>query len=79
MQVKIIKSTLAPKGKVFTIRSAKKDYRILFTNHSIDRAAKWRLHLEDVAECLLTPDEVLKGHLGRFIAHKLSGDHLTVC
>ena len=72
MQVKIIKSTLAPKGKVFTIRSAKKDYRILFTNHSIDRAAKWRLHLEDVAECLLNPDEVLKGHSGRFIAQSVT-------
>ena len=32
--------------------------------------------MEDVAECLLTPDEVLKGHSGRFIAHKLSGVHL---
>ncbi len=81
MPLKITKSFPRPKGKLLTIKYGGTEHDILFTYHSIERCTKWNLRLEEVAECLLNPDEVLKGHLGRFIAHKLSGNHLirAVC
>jgi len=71
-----LKSTVDPKGRLITVEHSGTESRILFTYHSMERCARWGLKLDDVAECLVDPDEVLLGHCGRYIAHKVSGNHL---
>jgi len=76
MSLTIIKSFPRSKGKLLTIKYTGTEHDILFTYHSIERCSRWNLRLEDVAESLLNPDEVLRGHSGRYIAHKVSKEHL---
>jgi len=73
MPSKIIKSFPRLKGKLPTIRYGGTQHDILFTYHSIERCTRWNLRLEDVAESLLNPDEVLRGHSGRYITIREEG------
>ena len=77
--IEIIRSKLHNKGLIYTFRLSGSDLEIsvLFSNHSLERAAKWGLSVQIIGECLLFPNEVLKGHFGRYIAHKLIGTHLV--
>ncbi len=63
-------------GKVYKFVVGNVNVEILFLYHALRRAKKWQLSEDQIAETLLFPDEVLKGHLGRYIAHKLHGDHI---
>ena len=63
-------------GKVYKFVVGNVNVEILFLYHALRRAKKWQLSEDQIAEALLFPDEVLKGHLGRYIAHKLHGDHI---
>ena len=63
-------------GKVYKFVVGNVNVEILFLYHALRRAKKWQLFEDQIAEALLFPDEVLKGHLGRYIAHKLHGDHI---
>ena len=74
--VKIVASRREDKGELFTFKCHGVEIDILFLNHSIERASKWRLSIEQIGECLLLPDEVLIGHFDRYIAHKVIGNHL---
>ena len=65
------------RGKVYTFVVDNDIVKILFLHHALWRAQKWQLSEDKIAEALLFPDEVLKGHLGRYIAHKLHGDHVV--
>jgi hypothetical protein len=74
--VEIIASRDAENGKIYTFSCSDAQVEVLFLNHSIERARKWQLSIEQIAECLLLPDEVLVGHFSRYIAHKVIGKHL---
>jgi len=74
--IEIIASRLEEKGRIYTFRCRDVEVEILFLNHSIERAKKWQLSIEQIGECLLLPDEVLIGHFERYIAHKVIGKHL---
>jgi hypothetical protein len=50
---------------------------ILLTFHSLERIAKWRLTVHAVLQALLFPEEVLRGHRGRFIAHRRVKRHVV--
>ena len=49
---------------------------ILYLAHAIERVRVWNLSIEMVMEALLTPEEVLKGHRSRYIAHRRYDDHI---
>ena len=49
---------------------------VLFLYYALERAQKWELSIEQIAEALFSPDEVLKGHFDRYIAHKLYDKHI---
>ncbi|MCK4485550.1 MAG: hypothetical protein KAU38_02175 [Desulfobacterales bacterium] len=74
--VEIIASRREDRGTIYTFRCGDAEVEILFLDHSIERAKKWQLSIEQVGECLLLPDEVLIGHFVRYIAHKVIGKHL---
>jgi len=76
MRVEIITSRREEKGRIYTFRCRDVEVEIFFLNHSIERAEKWQLSIEQIGECLLLPDEVLIGHFDRYIAHKVIGKHL---
>lgn len=41
------------------------------------RIVTWRLTEQAVLRTLLFPEEVLRGHRGRFIAHRRAGRHIV--
>lgn len=65
-----------PKGVILKIGVGDRGAKVLLTHHSLDRIAFWGLSEEQVLESLLYPEEVLIGHCGRYIAHKLCGRHI---
>jgi len=76
MPVEIVASRDEDRGTIYTFRCSDVEVEILFLNHSVERAKKWQLSLEQIGECLLLPDEVLIGHFNRYIAHKVVGKHV---
>ena len=74
--VAIISSRRQDKGRIYTFKCRGVEVEILFLNHSIERAEKWQLSIQQIGECLLLPDEVLIGHFERYIAHKVVGKHV---
>lgn len=66
-------------GILFSIIISKKEIKLLFTHHAIQRIKEWSIKREDVINTLLFPDEVLVGHGERFIAHKVYGKHVVRC
>jgi len=75
--VKILKEEKAENGILFQVKVDLISVRIKFTNHAKERMLKWQLNKEQVLETLLYPEEVLRGHHGRFIAHRRYGDHIV--
>ncbi len=75
-RIKIIRQVLHERGVLYTFSVQGSSIDILFLYHAIDRAQKWQLSVEKIAESLLFPDEVIKGHFDRFIAHKIYGNHV---
>jgi len=77
MTIEIIDRQLHSKGELYTIKIQEKTIKILFLAHAIERIKKWNVEEEMVAETLLLPEEVIVGHMGRYIAHRRYGDHLV--
>ncbi len=76
MRIIILKEDLRTKGKLYTFQVNDQSMDVLFLFHALERAHKWRLSLEQIAETLFFPDEVLVGHFKSFIAHKIFGEHV---
>ena len=57
------------RGSVHVLAAGKRTVRILVTAHARHRIQLWRLAVRTVLRTLLFPEEVLRGHRGRFIAH----------
>jgi len=66
----IVKSQIVPKGKYVEVEIDKKVIKIIFTIHSIDSMQDYDIPMEKALDYLLFADEIIKGHGGRFIAHR---------
>ncbi|OGL45299.1 MAG: hypothetical protein A2W05_08635 [Candidatus Schekmanbacteria bacterium RBG_16_38_10] len=64
------------KGIIYNVEVKRKIIQILITFHAQSRIRKWELTEAQVIETLLKPEEVLKGHYGRYIAHRKYNNHL---
>jgi len=64
------------KGSLYRIRVQGKEIEVFITHHADWRTRKWGLRVDKVIEALIYPDEVLRGHGGRFIAHRVTNRHL---
>lgn len=77
MKIEILEEISVSKGILYKIKIGIDSLEILFLSHAIERIKRWGLEARTVLEALIFPDEVLIGHRGRFIAHKVYGDHLV--
>lgn len=66
-----------PRGRTYEVKADGKIVSILFTFHALDRIARWRLTDRRVLQAVLSPEEVLRGHRNRLIAHRRSGSHVV--
>lgn len=66
----IVKSQVVTKGKYVEVEVGKKVIKIIFTMHSLDSMQDYDITLEKALNYLLFADEIIKGHGGRFIAHR---------
>jgi hypothetical protein len=66
-----------PRGRLYEVRANGKAVTVLFTFHSLERMARWRLAARKVLHALLFPEEVLRGHRNRFIAHLRDGTRVV--
>lgn len=75
MQFRVVAVRDHPSGQIYKVAAEAKVVSLPFTFHALQRIARWRLSLRTVLEALLFPEEVLRGHRNRFIAHRRDGDH----
>ena len=50
---------------------------LLFTFHALERMKRWMLSARRVLRALLEPQEILKGHHNRYIAHRRTRKHVV--
>lgn len=62
------------RGKLYTVETSGEKVTLLFLHHAIERMQKWRLCEKQVIETLLFPEEVIRGHSGRYIAQRRYGN-----
>ena len=75
MQIRSSQDT--PKGKYLEVDCENRLIQIIFTWHSLDAIEDYEIPLENILNFLLYPEEVVKGHGNRFIAHRKLNDHLA--
>jgi|LGVF01.1.fsa_nt_gb mRNA-degrading endonuclease RelE of RelBE toxin-antitoxin system len=75
--MQVIKSEDTPKGKSLQVKIKEKTLSIIFTWHALDAIKEYRFSIEEVLNFLLNPEEVIKGHGGRLIAHRRLNSHLA--
>lgn len=66
-----------PRGRLYEVRVNARTVSVLLTFHSLERIARWRLTDRKVLQALFFPEEVLRGHRNRFIAHLRSDTHVV--
>ncbi len=66
-----------PRGRIYDIRVEGKSVVLRLSFHALGRMALWQLTERRVFEALLFPEEVLRGHGGRLVAHRRYGSHLV--
>lgn len=76
MDVEILSERDTPRGRIIVIKARESKITILLTNHLLDAAEDYNLEVKDVLYAVIFPDEVVRGHSGRFVAHKLLNDYL---
>jgi len=77
MSIKIFKSTGVPRGKLFEVKINGKVTRIVITWHALDGADDYNTSANELINFLIYPEEVVRGHVNRFIAHKRLNRHLA--
>jgi hypothetical protein len=65
------------RGEIYTVMVDGQTVSVLLTFHVLMRITQWRLTVQSVLEALLWPEEVLRGHHGRFIAHRRKKSHVV--
>ena len=77
MMIEILTISPHPNGLLYSIRTSETTLDILFLFHATERMKKWGITDKMIVETLLSPEEVLIGHRGRFIGHRRYGDHVV--
>jgi len=77
MRIKIIKSTDVPRGKLFEVKVNEKVIRVVLTWHALDGADDYNISVNELLNFLIYPEEVIRGPVNRFIAHKRLNRHLA--
>ncbi len=75
--MKIRFSQETPKGKYLEVDCENQLVTIIFTWHSLDAIEDYEMVLENILYFLLYPEEVVKGHANRYIAHRRLNHHLA--
>jgi hypothetical protein len=75
--MKIRSSQETPKGKYLEVDCENQLVQIIFTWHSLDAIKDYEMTLENILNFLLYPEEVVKGHANRYIAHRRLNHHLA--
>jgi len=65
------------RGKVYKVSANGKAVLLLLTFHALERMKRWKLSDRQVIRTLLEPEEVLKGHRDRYIAHRQVRRHVV--
>lgn len=65
------------RGKIYEVTAEGGTVSILLTFHALERMVRWQLTDRAVLQALLFPEEVLRGHRGRFIAHRRAKGHVV--
>ena len=77
MKLQITDTEPHVRGKVYHARVDGKVLAVLLTFHALERAQRWKLSDRQVIRTLLAPEEVLRGHRSRYIAHRRVSRHLV--
>ena len=64
------------RGTLCRLTSEDVTIEVIVTTHARERLHRWQLTEDQVFETLLSPNEVLTGHGGRYIAHRLYEEHV---
>ena len=65
------------RGKLLAVEIEKKEITILLTWHLLNSAEEYNFTMDGVVYYILFPDEVVRGHGGRFVAHKRLNSYLV--
>ena len=77
MNIKIISEKTVSRGRLIEIEVDNVRITVLLTWHLLDAAKDYNFKIDEVLEFIIFPDEVVRGHSGRFIAHKLLNDYIV--
>lgn len=77
MKLDVVSIRNHPRGRIYEVRVDRKLIRIRFSFHALQRISTWQITVRRVLEALLFPEEVVRGHRNRFIAHRRYGSHLV--
>ncbi len=77
MKLDVVSIRDHPRGRICEVKAGRKVVRIRFSFHALQRITTWQITERKVLEALLSPDEVVRGHRNRFIAHRRYGSHLV--
>ncbi|MEA1998639.1 MAG: DUF4258 domain-containing protein [Euryarchaeota archaeon] len=77
MPFEILKSGDVSRGKLFKIKANETVIRVIFTWHSLDGAGDYDISTNELLNFLIHPEEVIRGHANRFIAHRRLNHHLA--
>ena len=76
LKFKILEIQAHVRGKNYRINADGKIVSLVLTFHALERTQTWKLTDRQVILTLLVPDEVLRGHRNRYIAHRKRGTHV---
>jgi hypothetical protein len=76
-RIKILAVEPHERGNLYEVRVGRRSVRLLLTDHALGRIATWSLTDRQVLQTLLFPEEVLRGHRNRFIAHRRRRHHVV--
>ena len=61
------------RGEIYNVSADGNSVTLLVTFHALERMQRWKLTNRQVLRTLLAPEEVLRGHRNRYIAHRRIG------
>jgi hypothetical protein len=77
MEMQIIRSRDIERGKLFEVNVNNKVIRIILTWHAMDGAEDYNRSANELINFIVHPEEVIRGHENRFVAHKRLDHHLA--
>ena len=67
MDIEILSERDTPRGgRIIVIKTKGSKITILLTRHFLDAAEDYNLEVKDILYAVIFPDEVVRGHSGRF-------------